>query len=97
MCRSSPPALGVWLRAHRSTHAERAAFVFTSGDHTLSTERAIPGCDDRVAVLSCAVVPVQDYPVTSVPRAMGSCRIREQHGIAAAAAPRMENGEPRFT
>ena len=52
MCRSSPPALRVRLRARRRTRGERAAFVFTSGDHTLSTERAKPGCDDRVAVLS---------------------------------------------
>ena len=97
MCRRSSPARGMRLRACRGARVKRATFVLASGDHTPATKRAIPGCDDRVAVLSCPVVPVEDYPVTSVPRAMGSCRIREQRGIAAATAPSMENGEPRFT
>ena len=97
MCRSSSPVRGMRRRARKGAGITRAAFVLASGDHTPATKRAIFGGDDRVAVLSCPVVPVQDYPVTSVPRAMGSCRIREQRGIAAATASRMENGEPRFT
>jgi hypothetical protein len=79
-----------------STLVQLEALIFAAGYYALTVKWSKSSGNNRVAAFAGAVVAIQHDPVSSLASPVRSRRVREQCGVPAGTAARVEDRQPRF-